>query len=505
VIDGAADRRGLRLAWGIALVVGLLYLFVTTRSTLWDRDEPRFARAAVEMVESGDYLVPTFNGELRPDKPVAIYWLISTAVRLLGPSEAAVRLWGPIGAALACFFTFLIGRLLFGVRAGLWAMVVMATTPMMFVDGTTVLTDGPLLACTTLATLAFVLAIVNGARLRYWALLALSLGAAQLLKGPVGLLPVATVVGSLWIGRRVVRPARRYVPGTVAAVLLSVSIFLTWFVPANRATGGELLRRAAGTHIVARTLGALEGHGPSEAVEFLLYLFYYPVVIALAFFPWSLYLAAALSALRSPRGFHPASSVILWSWILPAPLLMTLVATKIPHYVLSIWPALALAVGAALQASPSGEPETHDRWWSRLGIRARESHARFTAVSMALLMISFAAAIVPLADALKPVPPLARAIREHTAGWRPPVRVASFGFAEPTLNFYVGHTIRILEDPDAVRDWARRPERGVLVVTRSGLDELERDLGPLPLDRFASRHGFNFVKGREVELVAFER
>jgi hypothetical protein len=124
---------------------------------------------------------------------------------------------------------------------------------------------------------------------------------------------------------------------------------------------------------------------------------------------------------------------------------------------------------------------------------------------MALLMISFAAAIVPRADALKPVPPLARAIREHTAGWRPPVRVASFGFAEPTLNFYVGHTIRILEDPDAVRDWARRPERGVLVVTRSGLDELERDLGPLPLDRFASRHGFNFVKGREVELVAFER
>jgi len=505
VIGAAEDRRSLRLACGIALAVGLLYLFAATRSTLWDRDEPRFARAAVEMVESGDYLVPQFNGELRPDKPVAIYWLMSLSLRLLGPSEVAVRLWGPIATALACFCTFLIGRLLFGAHAGLWAMVVLATTPMMFVDGTAALVDGPLLACTTLATLAFVLTLVRGPRVWHWVMLTLALGAAQLTKGPVGLLPVATIAGTLWFGRRILRPGRGYVLAAGAAVGLSVLIFVAWFVPADRATAGELFRRAAGTHLAGRSIRALEGHGPSGGLQYVGYLAYYPAVIALAFFPWTLYLAGSLSALRPRRGSHPAAGVILWSWILPAPILMTLVTTKIPHYVLSIWPALALAIGAALQASSRGELGSGDRRWMRLGIRVHVSGARITAVSMAVFMIWFAAAIVPRVDALKPVPPLARAVRERTGAWPPQARVAAFGFAEPTLNFYIGRPIRVLEDPAAVDDWARRTEPGVLVLTRAALNELERDLGPLDLDAFATCSGFNFAKGREVELVALER
>ena len=51
------------------LVIFCFYLTVASSSSLWDRDEPRFARAAVEMLHTGDYLVPTFNGNLRADKP----------------------------------------------------------------------------------------------------------------------------------------------------------------------------------------------------------------------------------------------------------------------------------------------------------------------------------------------------------------------------------------------------------------------------------------------------
>ena len=84
--------------WAIAAVLlGILALasWLTTRSTLWDRDEPRFAQAAVEMVQSGQLLFPTFNGELRPDKPILIYWLMAIPVSLFGVSEWAVRAWAP--------------------------------------------------------------------------------------------------------------------------------------------------------------------------------------------------------------------------------------------------------------------------------------------------------------------------------------------------------------------------------------------------------------------------
>ncbi|HEW78800.1 MAG TPA: glycosyltransferase family 39 protein, partial [Phycisphaerales bacterium] len=94
----------------IALAIMGKYLFMSTRSTLWDRDEPRFARATVEMIESGNYLVPSFNGKMWPDKPIFFYWLMSLPVRLLGPTELACRFFGAVGTALTCLLTFFIGR-----------------------------------------------------------------------------------------------------------------------------------------------------------------------------------------------------------------------------------------------------------------------------------------------------------------------------------------------------------------------------------------------------------
>src|SRR5882672_5076989 len=73
--------------------------WLTTRSTLWDQDEPRFSQATVEMLKSGQWLYPTFNGALRPDKPILIYWLMSIPVGIFGASEWALRVWAAIALA----------------------------------------------------------------------------------------------------------------------------------------------------------------------------------------------------------------------------------------------------------------------------------------------------------------------------------------------------------------------------------------------------------------------
>jgi 4-amino-4-deoxy-L-arabinose transferase-like glycosyltransferase len=164
----------------LAIVVLALCVWAASQSTLWDRDEPRFARAAVEMVRSGQYLYPTFNERLRPDKPILVYWLMSLSIRAFGASEWSVRLWSAVGLALAVAATFAIGKKLFSPRVGLLAALILATTPLAFAESTLATTDALLLGLTTLAAAFVVQGIVDRTRPIHVAGFTLALGAAQI-------------------------------------------------------------------------------------------------------------------------------------------------------------------------------------------------------------------------------------------------------------------------------------------------------------------------------------
>ena len=184
----------------IGLSAGLLlfHLSLVPWTSLWDRDEPRFARAAVEMVESGQYLYPTFNGDLRPQKPILIYWLMTLSVRALGPTELAARFWSPVGLALAALFTYAIGRRLYSARVGLLAMAIVAFNPLAMLEAGAATTDVALLACMTGAMAAGAASLVGGVTMMRTVGLTDSLAAAQLVKGPIGLaVPLLAIAGAL--------------------------------------------------------------------------------------------------------------------------------------------------------------------------------------------------------------------------------------------------------------------------------------------------------------------
>ena len=86
---------------------------------LWDRDEPRNAACAREMLERGDWVVPTFNAELRVLKPVMKYWLMISAYKVFGVNEFAARFWSAVFALATVWATYFIGRRLFDASAGL--------------------------------------------------------------------------------------------------------------------------------------------------------------------------------------------------------------------------------------------------------------------------------------------------------------------------------------------------------------------------------------------------
>jgi 4-amino-4-deoxy-L-arabinose transferase-like glycosyltransferase len=615
---GRAGRAGWWAALGLALVICGALLASAGRTSLWDRDEPRFAQATVEMIGAGNYLVPTLNGRLRPDKPALVYWLMSLPMRWLGPTALAARACSAVAVALAALFTFGVARRLLPAPAGLWAMAVLAATPLALAEGQAATADAVLLAAVAAALACFAAALdgagdagdvgdvgdVGAAGGRggpggpggpggwpCWLGLGVALGLAQLAKGPVGLaLPGLGIAATLWLLRR---PAAETAvlgnhgaapaPGGSAALawraalagLLGVALFCAWGVPANRASGGELARLGLGRHVLGRALGAMEGHGGGGPLAGIPY---YVLVVWVGFAPWSLYLPAAISAALGGRLGGRRGRALLIGWTAPALLLMAVVATRLPNYILPVWPLLALAVAGTLEAERRGGLSPRDRRWLRRGawpLAALLALVLLGALALAAVVIdgshgshgshgrrSPAAAPVAAAalarDLLPPVLAVAAvilaaggaALREHLAGrfrrsallhlgglvgaaavagvllapvlerWKPAPRlaaavraaaapgepVATYGYGEPSLTFYLRRgTVSELGDAAAVAAWCRVAAPGILVLPRSAFGDLRSVAAVANLREVAAASGFNIAKGRLLELVALER
>lgn len=541
-----------RICWLTAILISLVvmgvYLFAASRSTLWDRDEPRFTRATVEMLESGKYLVPTFNGQMWADKPILFYWMMSLPVRLLGPTEFACRFFAGLGTAITCLLTFFIGLRLFNPRTALMAMVILASTLMILGVGSLATIDAVLLPINLAVLAIFVQACFSGFNAFHIILMAIALGAAMLAKGPMGLSPVVVMVAAAWLLRKIKPGALRYIWLVAIAAVFGTFIFCAWAIPANNATGGEFLKVFIGRHILTRAIKPMENHGG----QFLLYLPYYLPIVIVGFFPWTLHLPGTVSAIIGKRIGNPYARAILIAWIVPVFIIMSLAATKLPHYIVFIWPAFAIAVAATIDAESQNIFTVQDRKWFRGGVWFFGSVAVGAAIAlliaphflhapalwrpclecaailiattifavrhqlaerfhksalvvltgMILLYISYLFGLLPAFEQLKISPPVAKAVREKTP---PQTPVAMYKYAEPSLNFYIGRQIEELRSANAVVEWAKQPQDGVLIIPKDILADIEKAGGPLALEQIASKKGFNYSKGKTLEVLALVR
>ncbi|MBE3144677.1 MAG: glycosyltransferase family 39 protein, partial [Planctomycetes bacterium] len=484
-----------------------MYLLIAGSSTLWDRDEPRYARVTVEMVESGNYLVPTFNGEVWFDKPILLYWLMSVPVRLLGPSEIACRFAGVMGTAVTLLLTFFIGKKLFDAKSGLWAESILATTLLMLFVGSSALVDGIAMPFIVGAMAIFIVRQGNKIRAIDAAAIGVLMGLGMLAKGPLGLLPVFVIIVAIWFGRENIGGFIRNFLWVCLAVVIAAGIFLLWAVPANRAADGELSRVFFGKHILGRAFSPMEGHGGN----FLLYLPYYPAMMIAGFFPWVIFLPGAFSAIIGKRIGTVGTRNILLNWIIVTVVLMTLAATKLPHYILFVWPAMAVMVGGTITVTGKNIFNEQDKKWLRGGVwflgpvgfgiaggligighfikseglimpglicgaialvmtiiccylQVREKFngtAKVVLAGILVLIIPLLFVLLPAVEAIKISPHIAKAIREKTSN---DVPVAMYKYAEPTLNFYVGRNIRQLRKEDHVIEWFKCEGERVLII-----------------------------------------
>lgn len=349
---GRGWGRGLCPYALLALLSLALYLPGIAAIPAFDRDEARFAEASRQMLESGDFVRIRFQNEARNKKPVGIYWLQAASVELFStPRSRAIwpyRLPSVAGACAAVLLTLAFGRRFFPehARAGPAAAVLMACALGLVAEAHLAKTDAMLLAAVLAVqgSLGLVYAEARAGRRAGWGP-ALSFWIAQalaiLLKGPVAPAVSLLTIASLALADREVRwiAGLRPLPG----LALMAALVLPWLVAVERATGGRFLAGALGHDLLPKLLGGAESHGAPPGSYLLL--------LPATFWPGSLYLAPALY-LAWRRRRAPAERYLL-AWLVPAWLLFELVPTKLPHYALPLYPALALLAGRALAEPPA--------------------------------------------------------------------------------------------------------------------------------------------------------
>ncbi|MGE3160046.1 MAG: ArnT family glycosyltransferase, partial [Xanthobacteraceae bacterium] len=317
-----------------------------------DRDEARFAQATKQMVESGDYIDIRFQDEVRYKKPVGIYWLQAVVVRgaeALGIADARTRIWlyrvpslvGAIGAVLATYWAALafLSR-----RGAVLAALMMASCVLLALERLLAKTDAMLLFTVIAAMGALARVYLPSWRetldaAERWRLAAVfwtAMAVGVLLKGPVNLMVVGLAVVTLVVTDRSARWLLALKP--LAGIAWFAVLVLPWFVAILWKAGDEFFAASVGQDLLSKVAQGQESHGAPPG--------YYLLLFWLTFWP-----GAALAALATPAVYaarrEPETKFLL-AWLVPSWIVFELVVTKLPHYVLPLYPAIAILIAGVV-------------------------------------------------------------------------------------------------------------------------------------------------------------
>jgi 4-amino-4-deoxy-L-arabinose transferase-like glycosyltransferase len=346
------------------LLVGLAALVLPHLAAApLERAEIYFLDGARGMVESGDWLVPQYEGQPFFDKPVLTYWLMAASMWHLGPGPGVARLVPALAALGVVLVTVWVGTLVFDRRSALAGGVVLATTLAFLSFARVAMSDMPLTLWTTLAVGLGVRACRSGARPWTVPLLGAVLGLGFLTKGPIALLVPGLALLILLRENRG-RP-RRFGFGSVLVAAVAFAVLgLGWFVLVYRRLGPEPLAYFFLRENLQRFAGEAYDVGRPP-------WFYLPAYLAEGL-PWSPFLPVALwRLLRGPGREDPdrASSRFLAVWAALVFVVLSLSRGKVDYYLLPVYPALSLLLGRYFASIPW---RGLDRVWARgvLGLMA---------------------------------------------------------------------------------------------------------------------------------------
>ena len=337
---------------------GLTFFVGLGRPAITDSDEAFYAEAAREMVDRGDWITPHYNDEYRFEKPVLYYWMAALVYQAVGVGEGAARFPSALAGLVLVLTTFACARRWYDERTGLLAGAITATSFGYVAVARQALPDLVLAAFITLATWTALEALVASRprgrdRARRWWLVAsgAALGAAFLVKGPVGVALPAAIVGPLalrrlWSGGSAGAADTRLprLAGDVALLTtVCVVVAAPWFVAMTSVHGVAYLDR----FFVAENLErfATDRYNVARPIWY-----YVPIVVG-GLLPWSplmlLWWRPVWRVLQRVRQVQPVE-VWLLVWAAVPFVFFSISFGKQPRYILAVLPPLAVLLARAV-------------------------------------------------------------------------------------------------------------------------------------------------------------
>jgi len=533
----------------LALLAVALYLPGFTDIPPFDRDEARFAQASYQMLESGNLIDIRFQDETRYKKPIGIYWLQTAATGLIdgwtGGSDKVIwtyRVPSMVGAVASVLLTAWVGARLFGPATGVLAAVMLAGCVVLGVEARMAKTDAVLLATILAAQAALAYLYMNrdkppggrAAPLAFW----IAVGISVLIKGPLVLLVSGTTVAGLAVWERRIVWLKRLKP--LMGLGIVVAIAAPWLIAIAIQTKGAFFAESVGHDMLGKVAGGQEGKGLPPG--------YYLGTFWITFAPWPFLTLLALPWVWANRRSDAVRFCVCW--IVPSWVVFEAVPTKLLHYTLPVFPAIALLTAQALRDGFARTAERPRRaltraavglgagtytvlavgiavvpwlidrrvewaalamlppvlalyaWGVRLVVRGQELRGVAAALgSAAVLYAATYAIVLPGVEGLW----ISRSAAQVVSAVRPcpTTTVASAGYSEPSLVFLVGTRTKLVAGDGAAKHLMDDRACALALVDqreearfRSALDGVE----PKPLGEV---HGLNYNNGRRIALTLY--
>jgi 4-amino-4-deoxy-L-arabinose transferase-like glycosyltransferase len=272
-------------------------------------------------------------------------WLYQIGWAVFGVSEWWPRLVSPLFSAAGLCLTLLLARRLWPQHAGLGArtVLILASSLLWIFFSTSAMFD-VMLAFFTLVGMHGIVTAADGRPLRGFALLGVAIGLGVLAKGPVILLhtlPVAVLApwwnpGLAW---------KRWAGGVLAAILLGAAIALAWAIPAGFAGGDEYRRAIFWGQTADRMVQSFAHKRP---------VWWYLPLLPVMFFPWIVWPGLWRGLRELARTGLDRGARLCLAWALPVFVAFSLISGKQMHYLIPIFPAMALLAARALGGAVRG-------------------------------------------------------------------------------------------------------------------------------------------------------
>ena len=338
--DTATPSRGTLIF--LALLLAATWLGTLDLRKLVRPDEGRYSEIPREMVATGDWVTPRLNAIKYFEKPPLQYWATATAYTVFGEHHWTARLWPALSGLLCVLLIYCAGRRLFGEVVGFYAALILAASPGFIIVAQINTLDMGLTLWMTATLLCLLLALNEPPgknspwMIAAWACAAL----AMLSKGLIGIVLPGMVFVTYMIWHRDWRLLTRLRWGW--GLLVFFAIAAPWFVLVQLANPEFFDFFFIREHFSRFASKVHRRVGP--------WWYFVPILVA-SMLPWMLYLARSLVdgwrvSASGGAHFHPRRFLVLWAVLIF--LFFSSSGSKLPSYIVPIFPALALLMACTL-------------------------------------------------------------------------------------------------------------------------------------------------------------